>query len=106
MEACLQPQTSDWITSCTGKAGTVIFSDTARYYHRGKPPLERDRAAIFFSYFSQRPKNPFFCGRSPLSDRQLAQLAEPLPPHLQDCITWKQRLPGIGRYIPKNRVKV
>lgn len=106
LEEYLNLPASNWVTSCTGKAGTVIFADTARYYHRGKPPTQCDRSAIFFSYFSQRPKHPFFCGRSPLSDRQLAKLAEPLPPHLRQSITWKSRLPGIGRYIPKNRVKV
>lgn len=97
---------SDWLNSCTGKAGTVIFADTARYYHRGKPPTHCDRSAIFFSYFSQRPRSPFFCGRSPLSDDQLAKLAEPLPPHVRQSIAWRRRLSGIGRYIPKNRVKV
>lgn len=106
MKEHLNVSTSDWLTSCTGKAGTVIFADTARYYHRGKPPTHCDRSAIFFSYFSQRPKHPFFCGRSPLSDHQLAKLAEPLPPHLRQSITWRRRLPGLGGYIPKNRVKV
>jgi len=106
MKDYLHCQTSDWKTTCTGRAGTVVFTDTARYYHRGKPPSHRDRKAIFFSYFSQRPKNPFFCGRSPLSDDHLAQLAASLPPHQQQSITWKRRLPGLGRYIPKNRVKV
>jgi hypothetical protein len=106
LEEHLNLQTTDWIISCTGQAGTVIFADTARYYHRGKPPVDCDRSAIFFSYFSQRPKHPFFCGRSPLSDQQLARLAEPLPPHLRQSVTWRKHLPGIGRYIPKNRVKV
>ncbi len=94
------------LVSFTGQAGTVIFSDTARYYHRGKPPLQRDRAAIFFSYFSMRPKNPFFCGRSPLSPQDLRVLADTLPEPGRGAVLWRERLPGIGRWVPKNRVKV
>jgi hypothetical protein len=102
--AVLDPLT--WHRSCIGQAGTVIFSDTAQVYHRGKPVIAQDRAAIFFSYFSRRPKHPFFCARSPFSTEQLRQLAQDLPPHLTPYITWKDELPGIGKYIPKNRLKV
>lgn len=98
--------TANWLTSCVGKAGTVLFMDPARFYHRGKPPLEKDRSAIFFHYFSQRPKNPFFCERSILSRQQTAHLTEQLPPHLQQPLTWRKRYPGIGRYIPKNFMRV
>ena len=52
-----------WRTSCIGSRGTVIFVDTAHYYHRGRPPISKNRSAIFFGYFSLRPKHPFFCGR-------------------------------------------
>ncbi|MDX2230103.1 MAG: hypothetical protein NW220_10720 [Leptolyngbyaceae cyanobacterium bins.349] len=97
---------SDWLTSCVGKMGTVIFADTARFYHRGKPPLQTDRSAIFFHYFSQRPRNPFFCERSLLSRRQTAELTKQLPPHLQHHLTWRSQYPGIGRYIPKNYMRV
>lgn len=93
-------------TSVTGAAGTIVFTDVAHFYHRGKPPHDRDRAAVFFSYFSDRPKNPFFCGRSPLSQAQLRQLAQNLPEHQQRAVLWKDHLPGIGRWIPKNRVTV
>ena len=51
LQALLNQDESDWLTSCVGKAGTVIFTDTARCYHRGKPPLKTDRSAIFFSLF-------------------------------------------------------
>jgi hypothetical protein len=99
-----KPET--WRKSCTGVTGTVIFVDTAAYYHRGRPPISINRSAIFFSYFSRRPKHPFFCGRSPLSQQQLAELARPLSSHLQESILWRNNLPGIGRWIPKNRLKV
>ncbi|PSN16429.1 hypothetical protein C7293_02675 [filamentous cyanobacterium CCT1] len=95
-----------WLNSCVGKAGTVIFTDTARFYHRGKPPIKTDRSAIFFHYFSQRPKNPFFCERSLLSRKQTADLTNQLPPNLQNHLLWRNCYPGIGRYIPKNYMRV
>jgi hypothetical protein len=97
---------SDWFTSCTGSAGTVIFVDTAKFYHRGKPPVATDRSALFFGYFSRRPKNPYFGGRSPLSRDQLRLLSESLDPDLRDCVNWRDSVPGIGGWVPKNRLKV
>lgn len=102
----LDPLSGQWFTSCTGKAGTVIFADTALFYHRGKPPVNRDRSAIFFSYFSQRPRHPFFCGRSPLSQANLRELARDLPSHLQEALLWRDNLPQLGQWIPKNRERV
>ncbi len=96
----------NWHKSFTGRAGTVIFVDTARYYHRGKPPTKFDRSAIFFGYCSSQPRHPFFCGRSPLSDHELHYMASLLPEDIRDCVTWHDRLIGLGRFIPKNRLKV
>jgi hypothetical protein len=99
-------RSDDWPISCTGKTGTVIFTDTSRCYHRGKPPIHTDRAAIFFHYFSYRPKNPFYCDRSPLSASQIVEFDRQLPPELQGYLTWRDNYPLIGRYIPKNFMKV
>jgi hypothetical protein len=96
----------DWLVSCIGATGTVIFTDTARCYHRGKPPIHTDRAAIFFHYFSERPKNPFYCDRSSLSNRQVIEFNNQLPPELQGYMTWRDRYPLIGRWIPKNFMRV
>jgi hypothetical protein len=106
MQQLLNNSSDDWFTSCIGKAGTVIFTDTARCYHRGKPPIDTDRSAIFFHYFSYRPKNPFYCDRSPLSSRQIVDFDKQLPPQLQGYLTWRDKYPIIGRYIPKNYMKV
>jgi len=89
--------------SCTGQAGTVVFVDTARAYHRGKPPLARDRQAVFFGYMSRRPRHPFRCGRSLLSSSQLQELSAQLPTEKQACVHWKQSLPPIAKLIPRYR---
>ncbi|PZU95947.1 MAG: hypothetical protein DCE90_10960 [Pseudanabaena sp.] len=95
-----------WFNSYVGKAGTVIFVDTARYYHRGKPPTKFERSAIFFGYCSRKPRHPFFCGRSPLAPSELRYMASLLPDEVRDCVTWRDRLEGLSKWIPKNRLKV
>jgi hypothetical protein len=99
-------KSDNWLISCIGKAGTVIFTDTSRCYHRGKPPIDTDRSAIFFHYFSYRPKNPFYCDRSPLSSQQIVEFDRQLPTDLQGYLTWRDRYPIIGRYIPNNQMRV
>jgi hypothetical protein len=73
-----RPISDDDIISCTGPAGTVVFMDTARLYHRGKPALDTDRRAIFHSYFSRNPRHSFFCDRSDLSRAEMAHFATEL----------------------------
>lgn len=88
------------VTSCTGPAGTVVFADTARYFHRGAPATGADRAAAFFSYFARRPRHPFFCERSGLSRAQLAALADGMPQRQRDAVLWRRFLPLLLRLIP------
>jgi hypothetical protein len=88
------------ITTCTGSAGTVVFADTARHYHRGKPPSTQDRSAIFYSYFARRPRYPFLCERCALSRADIKRLAAGLPQHQRDCILWRSSLPRPWRWIP------
>jgi len=102
----LKTDSENWYRSYPGMSGTVIFVDTARFYHRGRAPITQDRSAIFFSYFSSRPKNPFFCGRSPFSQLELRQLAHSLPDYQRQAVLWRDQLPGLGRWVPKNRVTV
>jgi hypothetical protein len=90
------------VMTCTGPAGTVIFSDTASQYHRGKPAISRDRCAIFYNYFSRVPRHPFFCERSGLSRSQIAKLADGLTPEQRDCVLWRDSLPAIARLVPPN----
>ena len=86
--------------SCEGRAGTVFFCETAEYFHRGQPALYEDRAALFHSYFSCRPRHPFFCERSGLSRSQIARLASHLDPRQRSSALWRRDLPFWVRLIP------
>ncbi len=87
--------------SCIGKAGTVIFVDTARLYHRGKPPTIKSRQAITFGYCSRRPSHPFRCGRNLLSNVELEQLTIGLEQEQKDYVFWQEQLPEWVKSIPK-----
>ncbi len=95
---------ADRVTSCTGRTGTVIFVDTARQYHRGRPATGTDRAAIFYSYFAKRPRHPFFCERSGLSRQQIERLSRHLNPRQRAAALWRRSLPVWLRLIPSARV--
>ncbi len=88
--------------SCTGPKGTVIFVDTARFFHRGKPPTHCDRQALFFHYFSCRPWHPFFCHRTPFVRKQ--EVIQPLTLHQQACVNWYQSLPLVAKLIPRSHI--
>jgi hypothetical protein len=96
----LGPGYRDDIVSCTGPAGTVIFADTARFFHRGKPATGRDRTAMFYSYFAQRPRHPFFCERTGMSREDVARLTTSLPRRQQDAARWRERLSPVLKLIP------
>jgi hypothetical protein len=48
--------------ACTGSAGTVIFVDTARLFHRGMEPKDKDRYALFYAYNSTTPLSKSMSG--------------------------------------------
>jgi hypothetical protein len=86
--------------TCPGKAGTVIFAETGRFYHRGKPATRNERSTIFFSYFSRRPRHPFYCSRSQLSRKHILELTKGLSPEQKACALWQDELPLIARIVP------
>jgi hypothetical protein len=88
------------IVSCVGPAGTVIFTDTARFFHRGKPATSRDRRAIFYSYFAQRPRHPFLCERTGMRRSDIVKLAIALPKRQHSAVFWRKALPLPLRLIP------
>jgi len=87
------------IRSCRGPEGTVIFADTGRCLHRGKP-ADRDRMAIFYSYFSRQPRYSFYCERSGLSRAQITALTRELPVRQTESALWHRALPRLLRAIP------
>jgi hypothetical protein len=89
----LGPDYRNDIITCNGVAGTVVFVDTARYFHRGEPVFTEDRKAVFYSYFAQQTRHPFFCQRSGISQRQLAKLAVGMTPRQQAAILWQKSQP-------------
>lgn len=99
-----RPIHDDDIVSCVGLSGTVIFMDTARLYHRGKPAISASRSAIFHSYFSRTPRHPFFCERSDLSRSELAHFAKDLSSVEQrDAVHWRDAI-GWMRFVPRSVV--
>ncbi len=88
------------VVTCTGKTGTMVFADTATFYHRGKPASARDRCAIFFNYMNRAPLRPFRCERSPISRAQTRRLAASMPQRQRDCLLWRDSLPLVARIVP------
>ncbi len=91
---------ADDIISCCGRAGTVIFADTARFFHRGKPATGRDRIALFYSYFAQNPRHPFLCERTGMPHGDVVRLTTTLPERQQSAALWRKRLSIALRIIP------
>jgi hypothetical protein len=86
--------------NCEGPAGTAVFADTARFFHRGKPATRQARAALFFSYFARRPQRPFFCDRSGLGRHQVDRLVHGLARRQREAALWRDALPLPWRIIP------
>ncbi len=101
IEELIPNHTKDWLTTYTGKTGTVIIVDTAHSYHRGKPPTKYSRSAVTFGYLSRRPHQPFRAGRNLLSREELSNLSAGFPPEKQACIHWQDELPNLVKWIPK-----
>lgn len=92
------------VVSCTGPRGTVIFCDTARFFHRGKPATARDRAALFYSYVANPPRHPFLCERTGLERADAVRMAEGLPERQRRAALWQRDLPPVLRMIPPARL--
>lgn len=92
------------IESCEGSAGTVIFADTAGFFHRGRPATGADRKAVFFSYIARRPRHPFFCERSGMSRAQIRRQAAGLSEAQRAAVFWRRELPLLVQLIPPARI--
>lgn len=81
---------SEWRTA-KGPVGTVLISDTAVLYHKGRRPQRKDRVTLFFDYTSRRPQRPFYC-KSALPRQSLEELTEGMGSRAHDAVFWRPRL--------------
>lgn len=88
------------IVSCTGPVGTVVFADTARFFHRGAPAFDKDRAALFYGYFAKSTRHPYYCERSGLKRHEIEDLAQGMSPRQRASALWQKALPPWLRLIP------
>lgn len=91
------------ITSFTGPLGTVILCDTFKYFHRGKPARGRNRRALFFNYYAEKPLTPYFCPNPPFSTLKMKELVADLSPKQKDAALWREKLVGVDRIVTKRR---
>ncbi|HUD30537.1 MAG TPA: hypothetical protein VMQ93_16835 [Novosphingobium sp.] len=91
---------ADDVVSCVGKRGTVVFCDTARFFHRGKPATARDRAALFYSYFASPPRHPFLCERTGVERADAVRMSSVLPPRQRRAANWRRHISPMLRLIP------
>lgn len=98
------PLDSGDVTTCIGRAGTVIFTDVASHYHRGRPAVARDRCALFYNFFSHAPLRPFLCERHVFSREQLSELAAGQTARARDCMLWHSNVPLLARIVPRARL--
>lgn len=90
---------SDEIVTCTGPAGSVIFCDTARHYHRGRPATGENRTAIFFNYYPRPPRRPYFCGKPIVGLEDFAGETDRLTEYQRQSALWRDNLPPIAKYL-------
>jgi hypothetical protein len=88
----------------TGRAGTLVFAETGRFYHRGKPATALDRSAIFYSYFARPPRHPFFCDRSRLSQGQIRGLVSDLSAEQRAAALWRESVAWPARWVPVSKM--
>lgn len=91
------------VTSFTGPKGTVVLCDTFRYFHRGKPATGRNRRALFFNYYANKPLTPYFCPNPPFSSDKMEALVSDLSAKQRDAALWRERLTGIDKLVTKRR---
>ncbi|MCJ2121769.1 hypothetical protein [Methylobacterium sp. J-077] len=91
------------ITSFTGPVGTVILCDTFKFYHRGKPATGKNRRALFFNYYANRPLTPYFCPNPPFSLDKMKDLVSNLSTIQQDAALWRENLTRVDKMVTKRK---
>jgi hypothetical protein len=85
----------------TGRRGTIVFADTARYYHRGSPPTASYRSMVYFTYMRSPPAFPFYCSRTQLTPAQIDDLTLPLDAQQIEAAHWRSRVTSWKRWVPQ-----
>jgi hypothetical protein len=85
----------------TGRRGTIVFADTARYYHRGSPPTASYRSMVYFTYMRSPPAFPFYCSRTQLSSAQIDDLVFGLDAQQVEAAHWRSRVTSWKRWVPQ-----
>lgn len=91
------------ITTFTGPAGSVIFCDTSKYYHRGKPATGKNRRALFYNYYASRPLTPYFCPNPPFSPDGMRDLVSGLSPTQKAAALWRENLTRFDKIVTKRK---
>ncbi|MFG4657092.1 hypothetical protein ACF0BG_19415, partial [Acinetobacter baumannii] len=94
-----KPIPPDDVVTCTGPSGSVIFCDTAQYYHRGRPATGSNRAAIFFNYYPRPPSRPYFCGKPVIDLDDFDEGQFDLTHYQRQSVTWRDQLSPIAKYV-------
>jgi len=81
---------TEW-RSANGPAGTVLISDTAVLYHKGRRPALRDRITLFYDYTSRRPVHPFYC-KSAVPPSILDEMTAGMSQRAKDAVFWRPKL--------------
>jgi hypothetical protein len=85
MQEMVAQVSPEYWCSVYGRAGTVIFVDTANLFHRGAVP-RKERYTLFFSYTSKRPKRPDLCNRAHMRDSMIELNRLPLSARQRDAM--------------------
>lgn len=81
---------TEW-RSANGPAGTILISDTAMLYHKGRRPEHTDRVTLFYDYTTRQPLHPFYC-KSAMPRPVLEELTEGMGQRALDAVFWRPRL--------------
>jgi len=74
--------------ACVGPRETVIFADTENILHRGKAPKNRERVAIFYTYYSAKPMHERYL--QPAFPRAfMDSIADGLNERQRACAFWR-----------------
>jgi len=79
---------ADQWKSCVGPRGTAVLTDTCSVFHRGKVPKDRERYAIFYTYYSATPMHERYL-QPGFSPEYLASIDDKLTERQRASLLWR-----------------